>query len=357
MPDFLDRVDRFQRRNPVAGFPLAVVYKFFDDHGGYLAAIITYYAFLAIFPMLLIASSVLGFLLQGNVQLKNAVLNSALSQFPVVGTQLGRPEGLQGSGPAVVVGALTALYGVVGLGQAAQHAVNTTWAVPRNSRLNPFASRLRSLLLFVVAGLSVLGIAVLSSAVSHAEVFGSTVNTGLQLVFSLVSVSLNALVLTMMMRFATVEHRPFRTILPGGITIALMWQVLQWAGGIYVARVINRTSEMNGVFAVVLGLVALIYIASVMAVLGMQVNVVIAHHLFPRALLTPFIDDVDLTDADRRAYTSYAQAQRHKGFEKVRVTFEEAERAERERQAELDAQEPEPPGDVSLDGARGRRAP
>ena len=70
MADFVDRVDAFQRAHPVLGFPLAVVYKFFDDHGGYLAAIITYYAFIAIFPLLLIASSVLGFLLQGNEQLK-----------------------------------------------------------------------------------------------------------------------------------------------------------------------------------------------------------------------------------------------------------------------------------------------
>ena len=93
----------------------------------------------------------------------------------------------------------------------------------------------------------------------------------------------------------------------------------------------------------VLGLVALIYIAAVMAVLGIQVNVVLAAHLYPRALLTPFIDDVDLTEADRRAYTSYAKAQRHKGFERVRVTFEDP-----------------PDGDVpngDVDGARGRRAP
>ena len=72
-------------------------------------------------------------------------------------------------------------------------------------------------------------------------------------------------------------------------------------------------------FAVVLGLVALIYVAAVMAVFGLELNVVLARRLWPRALLTPFTDDVDLTEADRRAYADYAKAQRHKGFEQVRV--------------------------------------
>ena len=130
MAALVDRVDDFQQRHPVVAFPLAVTYKFFDDQGNYLAAIITYYAFIAIFPMLLIASSVLGLVLRGNPQLREELLSSALRQFPIVGTQLGAPEGLHGSTSAVVIGTLTALYGVQGLGLAAQHAANVSWAVP-----------------------------------------------------------------------------------------------------------------------------------------------------------------------------------------------------------------------------------
>ena len=47
----------------------------------------------------------------------------------------------------------------------------------------------------------------------------------------------------------------------------------------------------------------------------------IVRRLWPRALLTPFTDSVTLTNADRKAYTSYARAQRHKGFEEVTVKF------------------------------------
>ena len=64
MTPHIGPVDAFQRRHPVISFPIAVVYKYFDDHGPYLAAILTYYAFIAIFPILLISSSILGFFLQ-----------------------------------------------------------------------------------------------------------------------------------------------------------------------------------------------------------------------------------------------------------------------------------------------------
>src|SRR5690606_20918840 len=102
----LGRLDRTQRKHSVLGMPIAVVYKFFDDQGNYLSAALTYYAFVAIFPLLLLASSILGFLLQGDPELQDKVLDSALSQFPIIGDQLGRPEGLEGSTGAVVVGVL-----------------------------------------------------------------------------------------------------------------------------------------------------------------------------------------------------------------------------------------------------------
>jgi hypothetical protein len=45
-------------------------------------------------------------------------------------------------------------------------------------------------------------------------------------------------------------------------------------------------------------------------------------HLYPRALLTPFTDDVDLTSGDERVYADAARAQRAKGFQRVDVRFD-----------------------------------
>lgn len=166
-------LDGFQRRHPAVSVPIAVFYKYVDDQGPYLAAIITYYGFIAIFPLLLLATSILGFVLQGNPDLQEAVLSSALSQFPIIGDELGRPDGLSGSQTAVVVGALTATYGALGLGQALQNAQNIAWSVPRNSRPNPVVLRLKSLVLLASAGVAVLGVSVLSAIGAQTDLLGT----------------------------------------------------------------------------------------------------------------------------------------------------------------------------------------
>jgi membrane protein len=300
-----------------------VIYKFFDDQGNYLAAVITYYAFIAIFPLLLMASSILGFILQGRPDLQDEVLNSALSNFPIIGTQLARPEGLEGSTGAVVFGSLAAFYGCIGLGVALQNVINTAWAVPRNSRPNPLLVRLNSLGLLFTAGVAVLLITVFSAVVGNTEVFGDGVNTTIRWLIRIGNVLIVGTVITALFRMAAASrHITLKRAAPGAFTLALMWQALQWLGTEYVTRVLTNVSEVNATFALVLGLIGIIYIAAVMGVLGVEINVVLARRLWPRALLTPFTDRVDLTEADRRAYAMYAQTQRHKGFETVVVRFD-----------------------------------
>jgi membrane protein len=127
-----------------------------------------------------------------------------------------------------------------------------------------------------------------------------------------------------MMQLSMRRKKRFRDLLPGAAVIAVLWQMLQLAGGAYVSHVIAHAKQMNGVFAVLLGLVALLYLASVIALLGLEVNVVLARKLYPRALLAPFTDDVHLTEADRKVYSGSARAQRHKGFENVDVSFDDS---------------------------------
>ncbi len=328
MASLADRLDAFQRRHRVVGFPLAVTYKFFDDQSNYLAATITYYAFAAIFPLLLISSQIFGFLLQGNEELKKRVLESTLSQFPIVGTALGTPQGLTGNTVVVTAGTIAALYGILGLGQAAQNAIHVAYAIPRNSRPNPFLSRLHSGVLLMVAGLVLVVVATLTSLAANAEVFGMAVNRTIGIAVNVVSALLTAAVLALMMRVAIPEREAFRHLLPGALVTAIMWQVLQRLGRIYVSHVVARATDLNALFAVTLGLLALLYVSANMGVIGVQINVVRTRHLWPRALLTPFTDAVELTEADRRAYAAYAKAQRHKGFERVDVTFEKDDESE-----------------------------
>src|SRR5690606_23601913 len=169
----VSKVDRAQRRHPVLGLPLAVFYKFFDDQGNYLAAIITYYAFIAIFPLMLLATSILGFFLEGRPHLQEQLLDTALGQFPIIGDQLGRPEGLTGSTGGLVVGLLASTYGAMGLGQAIQNAQNIAWYVPRNSRPNPILLRLRSLVLLAGVGVALAVISIFATLGSSTDVLGA----------------------------------------------------------------------------------------------------------------------------------------------------------------------------------------
>jgi membrane protein len=314
-----ERLDEFQRRHPGAGFPLAVLYKYVDDQGGNLAALIAYYSFVSLFPLLLVLSTVLGIVLVGHPELQERVVHSALAQFPVIGDQLGQPHRIGGGIVGLMIGTLGALYGGLGVAQSLQNAMNTVWAVPRNSRPNPFAARGRSLLLLLTVGAALIGTTVLSGFAGSGS---GAVGVGLQSVVLAASVVINAGAFILAFRISTSRELSVRDVAPGAVAAAVIWQLLQSFGTVYVGHVVNGASATNGVFALVLGLLAFLYVTATAVVLCAEVNAVRVDRLHPRALLTPFTDNVDLTSGDRRAYAAQAEAQRSKGFENVDVSFD-----------------------------------
>jgi membrane protein len=325
---FVDTLDRTQRKRSVFGFPVATFFKFIDDQGPYLAAIISFYAMLAIFPLLLLATTIFGFVLAGNSGLQDRVLDSALGTFPIIGDAIGRPEGLQGSTVSTVAGVLFATYGSLGLGQALQNALNVAWSVPRNKRPNPVALRLKSLLLVVITGVAVLAITTVSTIGSETEVFGPRVDGVLTWVIRLLTVLLIGLLLTAVFQLAAARHHHIGRAAPGAFTVAVLWQGLQYVGTAYTTRVLAETKDMTFAFGLFLGLIGVIYIAAFIGVIGIEVNVVLARKLWPRSLRTLFVDRGELTEADRRAYASYVRAQMHKSAENVEVSFEDPQTGE-----------------------------
>jgi YihY family inner membrane protein len=315
------RLDAFQQRHPVVSFPLAVVYKYFDDFGPYLAALLTYYAVVSLVPLLLLLSTILGYLLRGDPHLQHRILQSALGQFPVIGQQLHDPKRLGGGATGLTVGILGALYGSLGIAQAVQYAMNTAWGVPRNDRPNPFTARGRSLLLVATAGL------VLIATTGLSAVGGSNFGQlgGFLRVIALIgAVLVNAAIFILAFKLGTTRPVTVRDVAPGALTAAVAWQLLQLFGVPYVTSVIRHSSATNGVFALVIGLLAFLYLTAVTVVISLEINAVHVDRLYPRALLTPFTDKVRLTRSDRRAYRRQAKAQRAKGFERIDVSFDES---------------------------------
>jgi membrane protein len=323
--DLVGRVDRFQRRHRVAGYPLAVVYKFFDDQGNYLTAMITYYAFLSLFPLLLLLISILGFALHNDPDLQQRVLDSALSRLPVIGQQIGdNVQSLRGNALAVVIGVLGGLYGSLGVVQATQNAFNKVWAVPRNARPNPIMARVISLAMLVVLGIGLILSTALSALSAVAGGIGdSQLDTGLRVLLALAAVGLNVALLAFAFRLLTAQSVGTRRVLPGAVCAAVIWQALQVLGTYYFGHTLRNSTATYGLFGVVLGLLVWLYLSAVAVVLGAEINVVRDRRLWPRSLLTPFTDDVQLTHGDRRAYRLYAQTERHKGFQTVEVAFDQ----------------------------------
>jgi membrane protein len=314
-------LDRLQQRNRWAGFVIGVIYKYVDDQGGYLAALITYYAFVSLFPLLLLLTTTLGVVLAGRPDLQEQVLHSALNQIPVIGQQLGQPQQLSGGLPALVIGIGGALYGGLGVGQAVQNAMDTVWAVPRHRRRDPIRSRIRSLMLLLLLGSAAVATTALAAVGRSTESFGWW-GKGACIV---AAVAVNIGICLVAFRVTTARSLTFAQVLPGAVVAAVTWQVLQWVGAGYVAHTVTSASVTNSVFAIVLGLLAFLFLVSVSLIMCAELNVVRVDRLYPRALLTVFTDDVELTRADRKTYAKQARAEQVKGFERVHVDFDGVE--------------------------------
>lgn len=311
-------LDGLQQRSRAAGYVIAVAYKYIDDQGGYLAALITYYAFVSLFPLLLLMTTTLGVVLAGHPDLQQQILDTAVSQVPVIGEQLGQPQQLSGGVVAVVVGIAGALYGGLGVGVAVQNAMDTVWAVPKHRRPDPIRGRIRSLVLLLVLGTAAIATTALAAIGRSAEFLGWWGKAGCVVA----AVIINAGICLIAFRVTTTRKLTVQQLLPGAAVAAVVWQLLQWFGAAYVGRTVTSASAINAVFAVVLGLLAFLFLVSVTLVICAEINVVKVEGLYPRALMTVFTDDVELTPADRETYARKAKAEQAKGFEEIRVSYE-----------------------------------
>src|SRR5437667_12174799 len=145
----LRKIDDFQQRRRWLAFPFAVFKKFGDDEAGNLAALIAYYGFFSLFPLLLVLVTTLGFVLSGHPDMQDRILHSTLAQFPVIGDQI-QTHRLDANGIGLAVGLVGLGWGGLGAIQAAENAMNTVWAVPKEQRPNFLYSRLRAVLMLAV---------------------------------------------------------------------------------------------------------------------------------------------------------------------------------------------------------------
>jgi membrane protein len=300
--------DRLQRRHKLLGIPIAVLRNFSDQRAGTWAVQIAYYGFFSLFPLLLVFVSILGFVLQSHPSLRHSIVDSALHQFPIIGTDSGR---LTGSGVGLTVGLVGSLWSGLGVTLAVETAFNWVYAIGPRSQPNFFSKRWRSLKLLVVVGTLQIVSTVAAGAVSGGIGKGALV-TVLGLVIAL---GLNVVLFFAVFRFLIPDLIPTRELWPGILLAAVGWVVLQAVAGLYVTHAVKGASETYGTFATVIGLFAWLYLGARLVVYSAEINVVLTRGLWPRSIMDP------PEPADFKARAALAKMEERDDMQTVDVTF------------------------------------
>lgn len=309
----LQRIDRAQQRHRWSAFPVAVIKKFGDDQGGNLAALIAHYAFFSLFPLLLVFVTVLEFVLQGDPGLQRQVIDGTLNQFPVVGNKF-HVGSFHGSGVALAIGIVGAIWAGLGVTLAAENAMNSVWNVPLKQRPDFLKSRLRGLALLASLGTLSLASTIVGGVVGGGLLNGALANIG----GVVVALLANFVLFLAAFRLLTAREVALHDLLPGVVIAALLWYLMQTLGGLYVNHVLKGASETYGVFALVIGLLSFLHLGAQLILLAAEVNVVRARHLWPRNLFGG-----DLREEDRRALTDDAKTRERVPEQQIDVVFHE----------------------------------
>jgi Virulence factor BrkB len=226
--------DRWQRRHVVGGFAVAVVKKFSEDRASSLGALVAFYAFFSLFPLLLAFVSILGFVLEDNPTLRDDVLDTALAQIPVIGPQLAdEVEPLTGSGPALAIGLLGALWAALGVTLALGRAFAEIWDVPRLNQPNGIMARLRGLAVFVVLAVTL----VAATAVAGLAAGGGMDAASTRLVAELTSLAANAVAFLAVFALPPLARGRSASCCPA--SLSRLWVrscYRRWAAGTWIAR-------------------------------------------------------------------------------------------------------------------------
>jgi uncharacterized BrkB/YihY/UPF0761 family membrane protein len=296
--------DRFQRRRAPVAIVIAVLRNFSDQNAGNAAALIAYWAFFSLFPLLLLFTAILGFVLHGHHAALVSVENSALRELPI------KLYAGHGSGVALGVGLIGTLSAGLGVTSACQNAFNVVYAIPHRSQPNFLVSRWRGLKLLAGVGLLQVGSTAAAGAVSGG--FGGTLLTVAGLA---VALAINVCLFFVLFRVLIPKLVPTNELWPGILVASVAWEVLQSVGGIYVSHVVKGAGQTYGTFATVIGLLTWLYLGARIVVYAAEINVVLTRRLWPRSIMAP------PEPADRRARAALAKMEERDNTETVDVSF------------------------------------
>ncbi|MGO9790222.1 MAG: YihY/virulence factor BrkB family protein [Solirubrobacteraceae bacterium] len=312
----ISRLDSFQQRVPALALPVAVIKKFSDDGVDALGVQVAYWGFFSVFALLLVFASILGFVFDSNPDLQHKLLDSTLERMPVLGPQISGEVGrLTGSGVALVVGLVGALWTGLSVTLAIGTALDRIWTVPTVRRPGFLSARLRSLLVLALFG-TVNVLATVAVGFLTAGGSGSVLTEVLGLIASGV---VDLVLFTASFRVLTAARLTTREVLPGAVLATVCWLALQAIGGVFVTQMLAGSSQIYGGFAAVIGLLSWLLIAAQLILIAAELNVVLARRLWPRSLTG------ELLAADRQALRDSAAAAQLDSRQHISVSFAQSD--------------------------------
>jgi uncharacterized BrkB/YihY/UPF0761 family membrane protein len=277
----VDAADAFQQRHAPLAFPAAVVRKYSDDRGGRLASQIAYAGFQSVFPLFLVFVTSVGIVLAGHKQLQTDLVDSALRQFPVIGSDIYKNVQQLSTGNALglVVGVVWLLYGATRLSRSSQAMLARVWGIDRDDLPD-----LPRWLPRAVGFLATLGVGFIAGgALAGIGSFGGfgSYSTWIGLAGSLVvNVCMYRVAFTVLIALPGTRRGHWVGALVGGVA----WTVLLNAGALLVNHQVRHLSNLYGTFAVVLGLTWWLALGAMVSVYAAEVDAVVSLRLWPRPL-------------------------------------------------------------------------
>ncbi len=337
------KVDATQQRFTPAAFVFGVIKKYGDDNGGVLVSNLAYSAFVSIFPLLLILTTILGYAVAVDPSFKTSVLNAVASQVPVIGRTLTENvhQLKRASVIGLIIGLLGLIWGTTGLAQAGLFTMEQVWNLPGPARPG-YVQRLgRAALFLCLLGGGVIATTVLASLNTYGPAVASRLHiahsaTVFVILAEVLAAALNVGMYTGAFRVLTPKGVPTHKLMPGAITGGILWTALQVLGT-YLVHHFLHSDSVYGLFGTVLGLLAWIYLAVEVTVYSAEINVVLARRLWPRSIVQP-----PLTEADRASMALQALQNQRRPEQHVEVTFHD-----REPDAEAPATAPQTPDEVA----------
>lgn len=289
-----ERVLSYRRRSGTIDLVALMAEGWRDHRTGRNAALLAHFGFISVFPLLLVFVTVLGFVLEDRPELAEDIEESALSNIPVIGSQLTLdPSSLTGSWWLFAFGLLTALWAGMKAFAAAQIAMDDTWEVPLDRRPNIANNRLRAL-----AMIGVLGAAQIAGAVVSAVAGGFDLDAIARLGLVIGTFAINVATLLIAYQVLTTRVLAWRQeILPGALAGGAGFTVVQLLGTTVVQRAIANASDVYGTFATVIGLLTWLSLLATSTLAGAELNAALSRRRHGGHL-------ADDTDGDESAAVS-----------------------------------------------------